>query len=58
MESFVCGAKKSGICPGSDERTLRNPKQGLTWPGLPVRSARREDGLEGEARLEVSQQAR
>lgn len=46
MKRFVRGAKKSEICPGSDEKTLKNPKQGLTWPGLPVRSACMDDGLE------------
>lgn len=51
MKSFVCGTKKSGLFSGSDEKALKNPKQGVTWSDLAIRSGWMEDGLEeGETR--------
>lgn len=43
--SSVCETKKFGLLPGSNEKALKTPKQGVTWSDLPVRSTRMEDGL-------------
>lgn len=45
-EELLCGTKKSGPCPGSNEKAQKNQKQGVTWLDVPIKSAHMEDGLE------------
>lgn len=37
--------KKLGLFPKSDAKALKDPKPGVTWSDLPVRSACVRDGL-------------